>query len=208
VVCRICLFGPILPKYHEPHFRVGQGRSFCRFLGKLARGSNCAVTWPPTMLGPWSAASTCNASVPPGSATILCRAVTHRRLRDLVLLCSILLGIGRPPSRLDHTIGLAYCTLLACCETGLDRRRLDLASWWPFSLSWRVLSRCWRVDHVLRRTLARVLINSQIGGPLSGANGKAFARSEPFRMRTLEEPVTMRQCRPASHSSRSARRYR
>jgi uncharacterized protein YndB with AHSA1/START domain len=30
-VCRICLFGSILPKYHEPHFRVGQGRSFCRF---------------------------------------------------------------------------------------------------------------------------------------------------------------------------------
>src|SRR5260221_4089385 len=29
-VCRICLFGSILPKYHEPHFRVGQGRSFCR----------------------------------------------------------------------------------------------------------------------------------------------------------------------------------
>src|SRR6476646_5096989 len=24
-VCRICLFGSILPKYHEPHFRVGQG---------------------------------------------------------------------------------------------------------------------------------------------------------------------------------------
>jgi hypothetical protein len=26
------------------------------------------------------------------------------------LLCSILLGIGRPPSRLDRAIGFAYCT--------------------------------------------------------------------------------------------------
>jgi hypothetical protein len=38
-VCRICVFGSILPKYHEPH------------AAKAGVFAACAMTWPPTLLG-------------------------------------------------------------------------------------------------------------------------------------------------------------